>query len=155
MTNPNDTWNLVRLLADVARNQATQARDAAVTEAVKACRALEGALQEALGREPLRGLPNLGTGNHPRYMRRVRTNALRQLAAREELCVNAKGELVMADGFRERRVCDDELTAADANCLVHTLTVAMGAHLEQTETTSAAYDEMHNLAKRIVTLVKG
>jgi len=150
----NDTWELVRLLADVERKQSGDARDAAIAESVKACRALEAALQEALGREPLRGLPNIGPGNRPRALRRIRTNALRQLSTREELCVNVKGELVMADGFRERRVCDDELTAADATCLVHTLTVAMDAHLTQTAATSATYDEMRDLATRIVSLVK-
>jgi len=159
VTNPSDTWNLVRLLADVERTQLSADREATLREAVKACRALESALQEALGAEPLRGLPNLGSsmasrGNRPRYLHRVRTNAARQLSGREELCLNARGQLVMADAFRERPVVDDELMATDAASLVQVLMIVLGGHLDATEQTSATYDEMRALAQRIVKLVK-
>jgi hypothetical protein len=160
MTRPNDVSNdiqlLVRLLADVERRQIAGEREAAQREAVNACRALIDALQGALGEEPLRGLPNLGRGSRPRYLRRVRApGRLHLLDEREELCINARGKLVMANSTDERRVCDEELTVNDAALLARALTQALEQHLAATEQTSATYNEMRDLSQRIVKLVKG
>jgi hypothetical protein len=157
VTNPNDTWNLIRLLGDVERKQLAGDRAAAQRESVAACRVLIDALQEALGEEPLRGLPNIGPGSRPRYMRRVRAESTGKFLhdGREELCITSCGDLVMANAYGDRRVRDDELTVNDSALLARALTSVMEQHLAATEQTAATYTEMRELSRRIVKLVKG
>lgn len=154
-----DAKDLVRLLEDarVVSDASVQARDEAIAASVRACRLLEERLKQALGGGPLRGLPNLGSGNHPQHLIRVRTRATHAmpLSEREVLCLSRTGDLVIAKLGMERRISDKEIMASDAQDFAYALTYALERHIDASTRTESRSDALVELSQRIEKVLKG
>jgi len=144
--------------------EVAQTRDDLRPKAVAAVREIEAALLEALNGEPLRGLRNLG-GSAMFVAARVRGKPNKKLPGpnaqkgeRDWLCLNAKGQLVIAwwedvnddeVEIRERPVRDDELIASDVEDLLTTIQYVLPQHIERAVRAKARYDKAAALVERV------
>ena len=156
-----------------SRATMTAVREEARGQAVRAIRAIESELVDALDGATLRGLPNLGSSGERFYAIRVRTqqygevgpNAEEPIEAGEEpLCLTKEGVLVVArwhyvnnerdpgaggDRLSSPPVRSDELMIEDVEALVRTVHHVVPRHLAQLETTNARFSRIGELAERI------
>jgi hypothetical protein len=144
-------------------------REEARAHAVRAIRAIESELVDALDGATLRGLPNLGGNGERFYAIRVRTqrdaevgpNAEEPIGGDEEsLCLTKEGVLVVVGWLRARDtqladriysppVRDENLLLEDVEALVRTVHYVVPRHLAQLEQTSARFSRIGELAARI------
>jgi hypothetical protein len=131
------------------------AREKARPECIAAVRALEAALLEALGGEALKGLPRL-QNNPGVYGAPVRGKHRDvELDERPTLVVAASGRLTMArliedsGDVEQRPVEDEELLAEDLEAVAQTFSVVLVRHLASVEKTTARYEGLSALAKKL------
>jgi hypothetical protein len=155
-TDPRDLANLLDE-AKVTSENTAKARTEAVDASIRACRLLEQKLKAALQDEPLRGLPNLGSGSRPQHLLRVRvrTRLGEPLEDRDVLCLDHTGVLVMARNGASRRVRDDEILAGDAQDFAYALGAALERHIEASDRASSRNEALLELSRRVETAIKG
>lgn len=121
-------------------------------EAVRSCRAIEKALQEALAGGCIHGLANLGAKNRPFYGARLRTHPDMRLEGNQtSICLDSGGRLVLAtktpDTIEIEPAADDQLWAEDGECLPKTLEIVLARHLERATINAARYEKLLQIAK--------
>jgi len=151
------------LLREVARSsiRSTSDRAIALKATIRGCRAVEGALLEALGQEPLRGLPDIGVTQIRVYAARLRTKANKPLPHPNDpvrgndryLAIDPHGRLTLywwEDGeLCEAAAEDDDFRVGDLDALIRVMGTVLPHHLRRTERTSAGYLRAKTLSERL------
>jgi len=141
--------------AKEATLRARQTREEAQAASRVACERLIEQLQEVLGGEPLRGLPNIGASSTPFYGLRVRAEGCGESLPRTAvLCLDAHGTLIMGAfnvklGLYIRQATPADLRTADAALLAAVILKALCRHVDATGATADRYTKHAALARKI------
>jgi hypothetical protein len=136
-------------------------RSAARTEAIRAIRELEKALQAALDGDTIRGLPDALSFRHDPPLQALRVGSESNwlpLDGRAVLILSRRGELCMAHvvgkaGYESYPVLDSELRAQDLKHVTRTVQKALEGHLAHTQLVAANYETTSALAQTLAKAV--
>ena len=147
-----------------ANGQIALERQECKNEVAQAIRAVEAALLDALGHEPLRGLKNLASSTPPFYAARLRGDADRPFAwpTRGQIDVPVilpTGKLVAAmivtdaKGQKQftvetRPIKEEEFRAEDLEVYLRKVGMLLSRHLQHTDQGRTRYAKIRELAER-------
>jgi hypothetical protein len=156
--------------AQTATAAAQAARVEGLPDVVRAVRAVEKALCEALDGEPLRALKNIGNAGVTLYGARVRTDADTKIphwndrgSAVEYLCLDARGQLVTVywiemEGedsgeseweLQSKSMPDEYIRVDDIHALTATLVEILPRHVKSARKNGGRYRALQSLAIRV------
>ena len=129
---------------------------------IAAIRSIEFKIQDLLGDQRLRGLPNLGTRENPFYGIRLipsKEQTVLPVDGREVLIMDSFGNLSVAKwkltaSVETRQVTDDELVMEDLPKLIHVLIDVLDRHTFLCDKRVDEITKIEHLARKLLELTK-